>query len=159
MLEIGFAKLFFCNFKYKRLKINKMSHVICYLSTVNSNTSMLEMIDLFEFIEWRNYELGLTGILVHSGGNFFQILEGEKKVVKSLFAKISKDKRHYNIVKIIDSEGYSPLFEEYSFEFLVVNNNRKKQFLAKVFDEEVSPSFKYETIAYLTKEFVGSAII
>lgn len=134
-----------------------MGHIICYLSTVNPDFSKLEMKDLFKFIEVRNYELGLTGILIHSGGNFFQILEGSEEIVKSLYANISQDNRHYNLVKIIDEGGHSALFQEYSFDFLVVDNDTQKQFLAQVFNNDFKFPFKYKSIAYLTKQFAESS--
>lgn len=135
-----------------------MGHIICYLSTMNPNLSKFEITELFEFVEVKNYEFNLTGILIHSRGNFFQILEGEKEVVKSLYERISQDERHHNLIKIIDEGGHSPLFQEYSFNFLVVNNSIKKQFLSQVFDTEFDKPSRYKAIAYLTKKFVEAAI-
>jgi hypothetical protein len=41
--------------------------------------------------------IDVTGLLIYSDLHFFQILEGEKKVVLELFSKISNDKRHSDI--------------------------------------------------------------
>jgi hypothetical protein len=48
-----------------------------------------------------NASLGITGILLFNLGSFFQVLEGEKVTVETLYEKISKDKRHNKTTKII----------------------------------------------------------
>lgn len=47
-----------------------------------------------------NSDLEVTGMLMHKGGVFLQILEGPLPAVKALFAKISIDPRH-KLVKVI----------------------------------------------------------
>jgi len=41
---------------------------------------------------------GITGLLVHGSGLFFQWLEGPPHALKNLMAKIAKDPRHDNLV-------------------------------------------------------------
>lgn len=43
----------------------------------------------------RNAEHGITGLLLHDGRRFVQVLEGETSNVDTLFSKISKDPRHH----------------------------------------------------------------
>jgi hypothetical protein len=45
-----------------------------------------------------NPALGITGLLVHSGGIFLQALEGGRKQVSELYAHIVKDPRHTDVV-------------------------------------------------------------
>ncbi|MBY6265264.1 BLUF domain-containing protein [Azospirillum sp. 412522] len=44
-----------------------------------------------------NRRLGITGFLVEHEGTFLQVLEGEAEAINRLFARISKDERHYNM--------------------------------------------------------------
>jgi len=51
----------------------------------------------------KNKELGITGILMASGGIFFQVIEGPKENIDSLFREIIKDSRHEDIL-LLSSE-------------------------------------------------------
>lgn len=48
-----------------------------------------------------NAPLGVTGMLLHTAGSFFQILEGTPETVEALFTRISADPRHHRITTII----------------------------------------------------------
>lgn len=48
-----------------------------------------------------NAPLGITGMLLHTAGSFFQILEGAPEAIAALFARISADPRHHRITTII----------------------------------------------------------
>lgn len=49
----------------------------------------------------KNAEHGLTGILLHVGNTFFQVLEGSAEAIDELYNKILKDPRHMQITRII----------------------------------------------------------
>ncbi len=51
----------------------------------------------------KNKELGITGILMASGGIFFQVIEGPRENIDSLFREIIKDSRHEDIL-LLSSE-------------------------------------------------------
>lgn len=48
-----------------------------------------------------NAPLEITGMLLHTAGSYFQILEGAPEAVDQLFARISADPRHHRITTII----------------------------------------------------------
>ena len=48
-----------------------------------------------------NVRASLTGMLLYSDGNFFQVLEGEPEEVDKLYEKLQQDKRHAQITLII----------------------------------------------------------
>src|ERR1700691_3571691 len=48
-----------------------------------------------------NASCGVTGILLHTGRSFFQVLEGEPVNVEALYEKISRDQRHRHVVRLI----------------------------------------------------------
>lgn len=81
-----------------------MRYAITYVSTATpelSNSGVEEVLEASK--NWNNSHK-ITGMLLYSDGNFFQILEGEKDGVLGLFQKIKKDARHKNIIKIFDKE-------------------------------------------------------
>lgn len=43
----------------------------------------------------------ITGMLLYQGRSFFQVLEGDREVIESLYRKISADKRHVRVTKLI----------------------------------------------------------
>jgi hypothetical protein len=69
-----------------------------------------------------NSQLDVTGVLLHSEGNFFQVLEGDAEVIESLYAKIGRDKRHKNVVLIIREPIVSRSFADWSMGFASVTS-------------------------------------
>ena len=49
-----------------------------------------------------NSKNGITGMLLYSGGNFLQVLEGEKAAVDETYARICRDPRHRNTVLLTE---------------------------------------------------------
>lgn len=78
-----------------------MRHAICYISTSNRAFNYLQFEELLNFCRVQNKLFGIKSVLLYSEGNFFQILEGKKEVVLSLFKKIKKDCRHRGIIQVV----------------------------------------------------------
>ena len=73
-----------------------MFHVI-YVSTATEPLSSSLLRDLLAVARSRNVGLGLTGLLLHAGGRFMQVLEGPESAVREVFESIQRDARHKNI--------------------------------------------------------------
>ncbi|WP_062062381.1 BLUF domain-containing protein [Aquimarina longa] len=132
-----------------------MKYIISYVSTANPNTSRSDMIKLIDFIKYNNKEIGIAGILIYSDGNFFQILEGEKEIVKMMFERIKRDPRHYDIIKMLDKEIIEFNFLDYDSSFTIISDhysqNKLQQFLKK--EKTYNPEH-YKSISYLTQKFM-----
>jgi hypothetical protein len=76
-----------------------------------------ELDELLSKCRINNASLGITGILLFNEGSFFQVLEGEKKAVESLYEKISKDKRHNKATKIIMEPIKERSFEDWTMGY------------------------------------------
>ena len=117
--------------------------------------SNVDIKHLMDYVKTQNNQLGITGILIYAEGNFFQILEGEQDAILSLFKKIKKDPRHYNIIKMLDKEIYNNAFSEYHSSFTVIadqySHDELHQFLKK---EESSNPEHFKSISYLTQKFM-----
>lgn len=57
-----------------------------------------------------NPELGITGILCHSGDFFMQVLEGGRDAVNALYGRIVRDERHRDVVLLHYEEASSRCF-------------------------------------------------
>lgn len=81
-----------------------LCHLI-YASTATNAFSDEQLKELLIMSRLNNKKWDLTGMLLHSNGNFFQVLEGSPENIKSLFEIIKRDERHQSITQII----YEPI--------------------------------------------------
>jgi len=78
---------------------------IKYISRISRALTHVEVEELGLRAARRNEELGVTGLLMTGGGLFFQILEGPREAVDQLWAAISADPRHQDVVLLAAQEG------------------------------------------------------
>jgi hypothetical protein len=74
---------------------------IIYTSTANGLIGNEELKEMLKGSVQRNKRAGITGLLLFKDGCFMQVLEGEEATVKTLFSKICRDRRHRNIMPLI----------------------------------------------------------
>ena len=74
---------------------------LTYTSSVTDLMSVTQLVELIEQIRPKNERLGLTGLLLYSGGNVIQTLEGTSYAVYQVFDAIRADTRHGD-VRIVD---------------------------------------------------------
>jgi EAL domain-containing protein (putative c-di-GMP-specific phosphodiesterase class I) len=96
--------------------MNTLAHLI-YASSAREPFSHGQLVDLLEQARAANERIGVTGMLLHADGNFFQILEGDRAIIDALFAKISRDPRHVNVVSIICEPIRQRAFSDWSMGF------------------------------------------
>lgn len=65
-----------------------------------------------------NEARNVTGALVHVDGVFFQILEGDEDVVKSLMQSIARDIRHRSVKVFYEREVGTRAFADWRMAFL-----------------------------------------
>lgn len=94
----------------------ELVHLI-YASRAAQPLTEEELVELLNMARTSNSSIGVTGMLLHCEGSFFQVLEGEEKIVSALYKKISKDPRHEDIVKIIQESIEERAFGEWSMGY------------------------------------------
>lgn len=77
---------------------------ITYVSKATEDYSQAQLLALLEVCHRNNLRDKLTGQLLYKDREFMQVLEGDEMVLKRVFEKICRDKRHKNIL-ILD-EGF-----------------------------------------------------
>jgi hypothetical protein len=77
---------------------------ISYVSKFSRPLSHTEITELADKAAERNRSLGVTGMLMSSGGIFYQVLEGPTEAVDELFHKISADLRHRDVLVLTTHE-------------------------------------------------------
>lgn len=96
--------------------MDSLSHLI-YASTAVSKMGQPELRVILDSARIVNAQLDVTGVLLHSDGSFFQVLEGDAEIIDSLYAKIGRDKRHKNTVLIVREPIASRSFADWSMGF------------------------------------------
>lgn len=95
-----------------------MRYAIVYVSTASPNLEESEVGEVLSGSKSWNNQHDVTGLLLFSEGNFFQIIEGEKNVIFQLFENIKKDKRHRNIMQIFGKEIHKEAYDGYDSDFV-----------------------------------------
>ncbi|RKS43466.1 FAD-dependent sensor of blue light [Gillisia mitskevichiae] len=95
-----------------------MRYAIVYVSTANKNLEKAEIKKILSSSKKWNNENDVTGLLLFSEGNFFQIIEGEKKIITDLFKNINADDRHHNILQIFGKDIHREAYDGYEADFV-----------------------------------------
>jgi hypothetical protein len=101
--------------------LKTLSHLI-YASSADSKMSDADLRVILDRARTVNSELDITGILLHTEGSYFQVLEGDAEAIDSLYAKIAHDKRHTNVVLIVREPIASRSFADWSMGFASVTS-------------------------------------
>ncbi len=109
-----------------------MHYAISYVSTSSRKLASSEVVELLDQTEVRNNKMGIHGLLIYSEGNFFEVLEGEKKQILDLYDSIKQDNRHKNIIPIFEKSMREKLFDPEAGYFISANT-RYHQMKAKNF--------------------------
>ena len=103
-----------------------MRYAIAYVSTARDNMNKQEVTDLMKEASRYNEEKEITGLLLYNEINFFELLEGNKKVIEELFERIRKDSRHHSIIKFFDKQVYRPAFDGFMTDTINETNKFDK---------------------------------
>jgi hypothetical protein len=91
---------------------------LAYVSTSSGEPDDFELAQLLDLCRQANQEHDVTGFLMYVDRHFFQIIEGKKADIDQLYDNIKKDKRHFQITRVL----YSPLktrhFADWSMSFI-----------------------------------------
>ena len=93
-----------------------MIHII-YASVATQCFSSAQLTELLQKARVENERVQLTGILLYSNGNFFQVLEGEPAAVDEMYKKLHLDKRHRQLTLIVREPITKRFFADWSMGF------------------------------------------
>ncbi len=81
---------------------------LVYVSNRKANCTEAEIEKILASCKKNNPGLGITGVLLYSDTKFIQMVEGDAKVITTLYDKIKLDNRHSNCMMI----SYNPITEK-----------------------------------------------
>jgi hypothetical protein len=94
---------------------------LVYGSSAKTKMGDGELVDILAKAREKNGRLGITGMLLYRGGNFLQVLEGEKSVVEALYDVIKRDPRHYTVELIAKRPVAQRGFGEWEMGFVQID--------------------------------------
>lgn len=89
---------------------------IRYVSRFESPLSEADIQAIGEQSQRNNERLGLTGVLMASGGLFYQVLEGPADGVDEVYRKIVEDGRHTDLLLLSSETEVDRLFPTWSMQ-------------------------------------------
>lgn len=104
------------------IKRCKMYELI-YCSLAKRDLGPEDISDILDKAHTFNLKHHITGCLLYHNNEFIQILEGEKKLVRGLHAKILKDPRHFNVIVLAEGEKEERSFEQWSMAYKELSND------------------------------------
>ena len=93
-------------------------YTLTYVSTSNQVFSQAELLELLENARRFNASRGITGLLLHKGDAFFQILEGMEAQVKEVYERICADPRHQRIETLVEEATKERQFPDWRMGFV-----------------------------------------
>lgn len=92
---------------------------ITYISSFAKAMDENQLGELGKMAAKKNESLDVTGVLMASGGLFYQVLEGPEEHVDELYATIKRDGRHTNLL-LLNSEDDVPArnYPDWSMELI-----------------------------------------
>lgn len=104
--------------KTRQIVIPKQMLRILYFSQATQGFSSEQIREILETSQRNNAAAGITGVLLHGGGLFMQVLEGPEGAVLRAYVKILDDRRHSNSQLIHISPVSERMFASWSMAVL-----------------------------------------
>jgi len=91
--------------------------VLVYVSSARHRLERPALNAILDTARRNNPALGVTGMLLYRDGGFMQALEGEEAVVRDLYARIARDRRHQGLITILAEPAERREFADWSMGF------------------------------------------
>ena len=100
-----------------------MIYQLVYVSDICITPYQKELNTIFTKTIANNEISQISGFLAYRGGNFLQLLEGDKLKVLALYDVIKSDNRHKNLTIISEGQVQNRAFNDYAGGFLTPLNS------------------------------------
>ncbi|MBQ4822451.1 BLUF domain-containing protein [Aquimarina sp. MMG016] len=127
---------------------------ICYISNASEKLKSEDIEMLMVETKAFNNANNIGGILIYSDLTFFQIIEGEYDLIKSLFKKIEQDYRHYNVLKILETKSTKMRYERFNSKYITYHReeaNIELQKFLEIDDNNMSDHELHNLVVYQSK--------
>ena len=94
-----------------------MTYRLIYKSKASPDVTDADYRTIAMFSSLWNKRHSISGLLLQYNDQIMQVLEGPEKAVKDLYARIERDKRHYDVSVELSRECKEPIFQEWSMGY------------------------------------------
>ena len=91
---------------------------IAYASIPSPDLAMIGVPRIIACSRANNRSAGIGGVLVYTGADFLQVIEGPPPAVSDLWARIGRDPRHHTIGKFHDDVAAEAWYPEFKVGYL-----------------------------------------
>jgi hypothetical protein len=98
----------------------ELVHLIYSSAAKDIELSEDDLNTILEKSRKNNESNNVSGVLLYESGTFFQVLEGDRAKVDSVYRTIVRDSRHINVTKIIEEEIEERTFGEWTMGYPTV---------------------------------------
>jgi hypothetical protein len=92
-------------------------YCLVYVSIANQEMPDKHLEAMLKKARPKNEKAAITGMLLYRDGFFIQALEGELDAIENLFANISKDERHRNVILVYKNPIQQRRFSDWTMGF------------------------------------------
>ncbi len=107
----------------KRFIMKDLIHIV-YVSFSERELTEKELEELLVDIRKRNKLQKVTGLLLYKDGAFIQLIEGKTNTIQNLFERIKNDKRHSNIVLLLEESIKKRAFPDWTMGYFKLNKEQ-----------------------------------
>ena len=112
---------------------------LAYYSTARRDWTVADLTHIAETAAERNSRNGVTGVLVHWDGSYFQVLEGDRDSLKKVYENhILTDARHFGVVVVIDAQIDERTFSDWRMAAYGLEGDDKIVAFKTLIDEAVT---------------------
>jgi hypothetical protein len=140
----------------KASEVNKMIRLL-YMSQAAHGITSEDVREIFQLAQHKNPEFGITGVLLHGGGMFMQVLEGSEQSVIQLYLNILKDSRHSHCHILVVTPMQERMFQDWAMGVIKTERDEFEHILDLQIQimNEVLPQIFTETISGFLKRLNG----
>ncbi|MEO8506214.1 MAG: BLUF domain-containing protein [Betaproteobacteria bacterium] len=91
---------------------------LAYVSRPRTNLPATEIPRIIVAARANNARYGISGILVYTGTDFAQLIEGGPPAVATLWQRIGTDDRHVDMTLLLDEHDTTPWFPDWRVGYL-----------------------------------------
>lgn len=102
--------------------VSAMVFQIAYMSAAKPGLTEAEVHDILRASSVNNRRSQLSGMLLLLDGTFFQVLEGDRENVETTYKRISSDRRHSALIRVLEREREERSFPHWSMGFEKVHH-------------------------------------
>ena len=109
-----------------------MIRTVMYQSTPKTEMHSTDDYDIMESAWQHNDAMGISGFLLRTPYNYFQVLEGQPEVIDDLILMIRDDTRHQNLEILSDRSSKERVFDNWCMDYHVASEDEGADVISKL---------------------------